>query len=229
MRIPGCAIVGTFAELVQRSFAAGINALCWPRTLEGDFQEVARALAPDDGIVTIDVETLHALPLTAAGRVAADAIAGDLQTLSELGREPVLNCIARYERDERGLPIQTDVLSFHADRAPVECDTWLCTYWGKSSEGIPNEDARRLIDDPAIYAALRRRYASLDDEEFRDVVREESFDLHYRIVDDAGPYSFGVGHLWRIAVEWPGSPVRPCLHRAPATDPGDEPRLLLIC
>lgn len=157
MKTPGCAVVGTFAELAQHSFAAGINALCWPRTLDGDFQEVARALAPADGIVTIEVETLHSLSLSlsAAGRVAADAIVDDLRTLSELGREPVLNCIARYERDERGLPIQTDVLSFHADRAPIECDTWLCTYWGKSSEGIANEDARRLIDDAAIYSALR--------------------------------------------------------------------------
>lgn len=73
------------------------------------------------------------------------------------------------------------------------------------------------------------RYASLDDDDFHALVREESFDLHYGIVEGARPYAFGVGHLWRIAVEWPASPVLPCLHRAPTTDPGDEPRLLLIC
>lgn len=227
--IPGCAVVGSFAELAQHSFVGGVNALCWSRILDGDFREVAHALAPSDGMVTVDVDALHALSLSAAGRVAATAIVDDLHALSRLGRDPVLNCIARYERDERGLPIQTDVLSFHADRAPVECDTWLCTYWGKSSEGLATHDARRLIDDAAICSALRRHYASLDDDEFHALVREESFDLHYRAADGARPYSFGVGHLWRIAVEWPASPVPPCVHRAPATSPGDEPRLLLIC
>lgn len=223
------AIVDSFAELVRRPLAGGVNALCWPRALAGDFQEIARVLAPDDGIVTVDVETLESLSPSAAGRLAATAIIDDLRTLSELGREPVLNCIARYDRDERGLPIQTDVLSFHADRAPVECDTWLCTYWGKSSEGLDNHDARRLIDDAAIYSALRRHYPGLDDDEFHALVRDESFDLHYGVAAGARPYTFGVGHLWRIAVEWPGSPALPCLHRAPATLPGDEPRLLLIC
>ena len=35
-------------------------------------------------------------------------------------------------------------------------------------------------------------------------------------------------HLWRIAVDYPGSPVPPCVHRAPETRPGRPPRLLLI-
>ncbi|CAN5894089.1 DUF1826 domain-containing protein [soil metagenome] len=221
--------MSTFAELASRPFADGINALCWPRTLEGDFQELARVLAPNDGVVAVDADTLHALPLSSAGRLAAAAILDDLHRLDELGRDPVLNCIARYERDERGLPIATDVHSFHADRAPVECDTWLCTYGGKSSEGLDNNDARRLLDDPAIHAALRLHYAGHDDERFRELVRDESFDLHYGIVAGAQPFTFGVGHLWRIAVDWPGSAVPPCLHRAPPTTRDDEPRLLLIC
>ena len=60
-------------------------------------------------------------------------------------------------------------------------------------------------------------------------MREGSFDLHYAPVDGAQPYAFGVGALWRVAVQWPGCPVPPCVHRAPRTGPGDEPRLLLIC
>lgn len=212
------AIVASFDELVRHPFAGGINALCWPRTLDGDFGEIARLLAPSDGLVAVDAEMLDALPLSPAGRLAAGAILRDMQALDELGRDPVLNCITRYERDERGLPISTDVLSFHADRAPVEYDTWLCTYWGKSSEGIDNDDARRLIDDPVIRAAVDQHG-----------VHDEAFDLHYGAVDGARPFAFGVGHLWRIAVAWPGSAVPPCLHRAPDTQPGDEPRLLLIC
>jgi hypothetical protein len=223
------ALVGSFAELARHPFDDGINALCWSRALDGDFGEIARMLAPLDGLVAIDAEMLGALPLSPAGRVAAAAILDDMRVLHELGRDPVLNCITRYERDERGLPIATDVHSFHADRAPVECDTWLCTYWGKSSEGVDNADAWRLIDDPAIRAALLLRHGGDDDERFQQLVRDESFDLHYGVAEGARPFAFGVGHLWRIAVAWPGCAVPPCLHRAPETQPGDEPRLLLIC
>jgi hypothetical protein len=156
-------------------------------------------------------------------------MAEDMRFLEELGRDPVLNCITSYPRDERGLAITTDVMSLHADRAPIEADTWLCTYWGKSSEGVDNDQARRLIDSPAVRSALLREYGGADDEGFRDFIRDGSFDLHYDVLDGAQAFSFGIGHLWRIAVDWPESPVPPCLHRAPESVPGDEPRLLLIC
>jgi hypothetical protein len=68
-----------------------------------------------------------------------------------------------------------------------------------------------------------------EDDEFREALREHCFDLHYAPLRHARPYSFGVGNLWRIAVEWPGSSVPPCIHRAPDTLPGEPPRLLLIC
>jgi hypothetical protein len=67
-----------------------------------------------------------------------------------------------------------------------------------------------------------------DDAEFREALREHCFDLHYLPMPKAQPYSFGVGNLWRIAVDWPGSLVPPCIHRAPETLPGEPPRLLLI-
>ena len=59
-------------------------------------------------------------------------------------------------------------------------------------------------------------------------LNENFFDLHYAPLPQARPFSFGLGHLWRIATEHPGSPVPPCIHRAPATLPGQPPRLLLI-
>lgn len=223
------AIVHSFADLVGRPFGGGVNALCWPRTLEGDFAEVARLLAPPEGLVVVRASTLRALSLSVAGRAAADAMMEDLRRLDELGYDPVLNCITSYPRDERGLPMTTDVMSFHADRSPIEVDTWLCTYHGKSSEGLDNGDARRLIDSPEIRAALLKEYASEDDDGFAEFIREGSFDLHFGAGDNAQPFSFGVGNLWRIAVEWPGCPVPPCIHRAPQTVAGDEPRLLLIC
>lgn len=222
-------VVPGFDDLVRRRLADGVNAVCWRRDLEGDFGEVARLLAPPEGFVAVDAGQLRSLALSPAGRAAADAMLMDLQKLEELGCDPVLNCITSYRRDERGLPIATDVMSFHADRAPIEVDTWLCTYWGKSSEGLDNAGARRLIDEPQIRGALWKEYGGDDDDGFAEFLREGSFDLHYGVVDGAQPFSFGVGNLWRIAVAWPGSPVPPCVHRAPLPAPGDEPRLLLIC
>jgi hypothetical protein len=223
------AFVESFADLVGRPFSGGVNALCWRRALEGDFAEVARLLAPAEGVVVVGAGTLRALSLSAAGRIAADAMLEDLRRLDALGYDPVLNCITSYPRDERGLGMTTDVMSFHADRSPVEVDTWLCTYQGKSSEGLDNGDARRLIDSPGVRAGLLAEYGGEDDDSFAEFLREGSFDLHYGVADHAQPFSFGVGNLWRIAVAWPGCPVPPCIHRAPETVAGDEPRLLLIC
>jgi hypothetical protein len=222
------AVVDDFADLVRRPLADGVVAVCWSRTLAGDFDEVARLLAPEDGMIVVDEDMLRALPTSAAGRVAADAMIEDVRRLDALGLDPVLNCITSYRSDARGLPIAVDVMSFHADRAPIEVDTWLCTYAGRSSEGLDHDDARRRIDEPATRAALLRAYGGADDDGFAAFVREGSFDLHYAAVDGARPFSFGVGNLWKVAVEWPGCPVPPCLHRAPRTGPGDAPRLLLI-
>ncbi len=223
------AVVDSFDELLARPFADGVNALCWPRALEGDFDEVARCFAPDDGVVVVDVDMLRAADLSAAGRVAADVMVDDLVRLQSLGREPILNCIAAYARDERGHAIAADVLSFHVDRAPVEVDTWLCTYAGAPGEGLDNDDAVARINDPAVRAALVRDFGGVDDSAFDDVIFNESFDLHYAAVAAAVPFSFGVFALWKIAVAWPGALVPPCIHRAPQQDPGDAPRLLLIC
>src|SRR5690348_4751758 len=106
------AVVETFDELVRRPLTDGINALCWPRALAGDFRAVARLLAPPEGVVEIDVDALDELPLSPAGRTAANAMQDDVRRLEALGLEPVLNCIASYLRDDRGLPIAIDVMSF---------------------------------------------------------------------------------------------------------------------
>ncbi len=169
------------------------------------------------------------LPVSAPGRAAIAVLLEDLRKLRELEREPVLNCIHRYPRDEGADPVRTDVFSFHADSAPVEADTWLCTYHGPASEGLPNEEALRRVEIPEIREKLMQFLgAEEDDAEFREALREHCYDLHYAPVPQARPYSFGVGNLWRIAVDWPGSKVPPCIHRAPETLRGQPPRLLLI-
>ena len=219
--------VGSFAELAATPFADGINALCWPRSLPGDFGEIVARLGAGDGIVPLDETRLTALALGPAGRVARDILIADLRLLRERGLAPELNCIHGYPRDDETTAVPTDVYSFHADSAPIEAATWLCTYHGPASEGLPNEEAQRRVDVPATRAALLREYGGADDDGFGEFLHEHYYDLHYAPLPRARPFPFGPGHLWRIAVDWPGSPVPPCLHRAPATLPGEK-RLLLI-
>ena len=220
--------VGSFHELVTTRFGGGINALCWERTLAGDYAEIVTLLGGEDGITSLDEARLRALPVTTLGRAAVGLLCDDLQLLRDHGLAPVLDCIHGYPRDEHPGPVPTDVYSFHSDSAPIEADTYLCTYHGPSSEGLRNEDAERRVDLPATRAELLRLFGGADDADFQGYLKENCYDLHYAAKPPARPFSFGVGNLWRIAVEYPGSPVPPCIHRAPALEPGQPPRLLLI-
>lgn len=220
--------VRSFEELATTPFAAGVNAMVWERMLPGDFAEVIAKLGAGEGIVTLEEETLRALDLSPAGRVAVAVMLADLKALRDRELAPVLNCIHGYPRDEAPGPVPTHVMSFHADSAPVEADTWLCTYHGACSEGLRNEDAQRRVEIPATRGELLKIYGGADDAGFREFLNEHCYDLHYAAKPGAVPFSFGVGNLWRITTDWPGSPVPPCVHRAPDTAPGDPPRLLLI-
>ncbi len=225
---PRIKLVRSFHELVTTPFADGVNALCWSRSLVGDFGEVVAHLGVGEGIITLDEARLQSLPVSAAGRVAIALLLEDARLLREHDRDPVLNCIHGYPRDEDAGLVRTDVFSFHADSAPVEADTWLCTYHGPSSEGLRNDEARRRVDIPETRAELLGLFGGEDDDDFLEYLNEHCYDLHYASLPEARPFSFGLGNLWRIAVDWPGSPVPPCLHRAPETLPDQPPRLLLI-
>ena len=220
--------VHSFAELITTRFQDGVNALCWVRTLPGGFGEIVELLGAGEGIVTLEEARLRALPVSPAGRVAVDFLLEDQRLLRAHELDPVLNCIHGYPRDEEPGPVPTDVFSFHADSAPVETDTWLCTYHGPASEGLRNGEALRRVDLPEIRAELLKGYGGEDDGEFREYLNENCYDLHYASLPQAQPFPFGLGNLWRIAVDYPGSPVPPCIHRAPETLPGEPPRLLLI-
>jgi hypothetical protein len=220
-------VVPSFTELVTTHLVDGVNALCWPRSLPGDFGEVVALLGTAEGIVPLDPSRLTALPLSDAGRVAREVMLADLQLLRAHGLAPELNCIHNYPRDEDNAAVPTHVFSFHADSAPVEADTYLCTYHGSDSEGLRNDEALRRIDDPATRGNLLQLFGGEDDEAFREFLRDHCYDLHYTPVPGARPFSFGVGNLWRIALDYPGCRVPPCIHRAPETLPG-QPRLLLI-
>jgi hypothetical protein len=179
-------------------------------------------------IVPLDATRLSALPLSPAGRTAADLMLADAARLRSLGLAPELNLLTAYPPDDAPGPVPLDVYSWHVDSATIETDTWLCTYFGAPSEALRNEDAVRCIDLPVTRAALLAEFGGRDDADFRAYLHEQCYDLHYDTLPSAQPLSFGVGALWRIAVKYPGSPVPPCIHRAPANLPGDPPRLLLI-
>lgn len=218
----------SFEALVDTPFTGNINALCWRRDLDGDFAEVTAALAVNRGITPLPAETLRQLSLSAEGRRAVACMIDDFNRLAALGLQPSLDCVNGYPHPPAPWPLRTDVCSFHADSATVETDTYLCTYHGASSWGLPNDEAVRRIDHPDSRAALLQAYGGADDAAFHQWLEENFHSLHYDPKPGAQPYSFGRSHLWRIATLWPDCPVPPCIHRAPDPVP-DEKRLLLIC
>lgn len=227
--LPCIRYVGSFEELVSEKFSGKVNALCWPRKLEGNFAEIVEKLAVGRGITTIDEETLHSLVLSSAGEAARKILLEDQVMLEARGLQPVLDCINGYtNHDDHDGPMSTHVQSFHVDSATDEADTYLCNYFGSASEALPNEFVVPRAEIPGIRAELLALYGGADDEGFREFLNENFYDLHYAPLPGAEPWSFGIGNIWRIACDYPGSPVPPCVHRAPETIPGQPPRLLLI-
>jgi hypothetical protein len=220
--------VGSFEELVSTRFEGGINALCWERTLRGDFGEVVRKLTEGEGITRIEDEQLLEMALSPAGREAVESLLADQRLLRAFDLEPELDCVWGDLRPAPSAPVATDVYSFHVDSATVEADTYLCTYHGLSSEGLRNDEAVRRVDIPQTRAELLALFGGGDGPEFREYLNDHCFDLHYAPLPNARPFVFGLGNLWRIAVDYPECSVPPCIHRAPETLPGDTPRLLLI-
>ena len=225
---PRIQVVGSFDELVMTPMRDGINAICWERTLPGDFGEIVEKLGAGKGITSIDEARLRELDLSDAGQVAREVLLQDQELLRHRELQPSLDCVNGYENEIEAELLRTDVQSWHVDSATVAAATYLCTYFGPASEGVCNEEVRRRVDVPEFRAELLKLYGGEDDAGFCDYLNENFLDLHYVPLPDARPFSFGRGHLWRIAIAYPDSPVPPCIHRAPATLPGNPPRLLLI-
>lgn len=223
----GVRLVASFEELVTTRFSDGVNALCWPRTLVGDFADVVNHLVVGQGITHLEAETLRSLPLSPAGEAAVETMLADHRLLSEHGLLPTLDCIHGYVQAEETGPVRTDVCSWHADCATCEADTYLCTYFGASSEGLSPHEVMRRVDVPETRAQLLRVYGGADDEDFAEWLNDHYYDLHYAPLPGAQPFAFGVGNLWRVATLHEGCPVPPCVHRAPDPVPGQK-RLLLI-
>ncbi|SDG15027.1 DUF1826 domain-containing protein [Chitinophaga filiformis] len=219
--------VTNFQDLVATPFNGQINAICWTRKLTGDFGEIVEKVVPSGNITTIEQEELRALQLSEQGQLAREILLNDWQLLEAHGASPILNVIKYYDRDDTYPFFPTDVYSFHVDRSPIPTDTFLCTYYGASSEILPNSQGEKKVLIPEIRDELKKLYHGAD-EGFESFLSEHFFDLHYQAKPGAHPISLGLGHLWRLAVDHPDSQVPPCIHRAPKEKPGQN-RLLLIC
>jgi len=212
---PQIGVVTTFSELIHRHFEGQMNALCWQRSLQGDFKEIVEKLELIENITEISIDDLKELKLSAQGHLAREIILNDMQQLTAFGASPSLNLLKCYERDDKFDFISTDVYSFHVDRSPIATDI------------VPNDQVTQKILIPEIREQLKALYDG-PDSEFDDFLKEYFFDLHYQLKDNAVPVNLGNGHLWRLAVDHPTQPVLPCVHRAPVENAG-EYRLMLIC
>ncbi|RFS26733.1 hypothetical protein DVR12_02805 [Chitinophaga silvatica] len=219
--------VSNFQDLVSTPFNGEINAICWNRNLTGDFSEIVEKVKLSGNITIIEQEELLELQLSEQGQLAREILLNDLKELTAHGALPTLNVINYYERDDSYPFFPTDVYSFHVDRSPIPTNTFLCTYYGESSEILPNSQVRQKVLIPEIRAELRKLYDG-PEEGFESFLSENFFDLHYQAKPNSHPISLGIGNLWRLAVDHPESKVPPCIHRAPKEKPGQS-RLLLIC
>lgn len=229
MQIPRESIkqVASFEELTTTDFAYSMNAICWKRSLEGDFSEIVNKLSNIHNTILIDEEQLRQLLLSPKGQLARKTLLEDFQQLKAIGASPELNILKHYERDEDFVVFPTDVYSFHVDRSTISAATYLCTYFGDASEIVSNTDAIQKILLPEIRSELLSIYNG-PLEEFDTFLIENFYDLHYQANQNAKIIQLGIGNLWKLAVDHPKMKVEPCIHRAPE-EKSRQKRLLLIC
>jgi hypothetical protein len=219
--------VSSFEALVSTPFLGEMNAICWNRTLEGDFAEIVDKFEITENLEEIELDELRDLKLSTQGNLAREILFKDYELLKDYGASPSLNIIEFYERDDSFPFFPTDVYSYHVDRSPIPTATFLCTYFGAASELISNTEAEKKVLVPEIRAELRKLFHGKE-EDFDAFLTENFFDLHYQANPTAIPINLGIGNLWRLAVDHPESDYLPCVHRAPKEKIGEK-RLLLIC
>jgi len=103
----------------------------------------------------------------------------------------------------------------------------ILSYYGDSSEILPNSQAIKKVLVPEIRTELKKLYAGTDND-FESFLSENFFDLHHIPKANVRPISLGLGNLWRLEIDHPESTVLPCIYRAPREKSG-QTRLLMIC
>ncbi|AKP50933.1 hypothetical protein CA2015_1495 [Cyclobacterium amurskyense] len=219
--------VTNFQDFLSTPFHGNSNAICWTRKLMGGFSEIVNQVSLNENMAELHLDELLELQLTGQGQLAREILLDDLKVLKAHGASPTLNVIQSYERDDSYPFFPTDVYSFHVDRAPIPVDTFLCTYYGETSEILPNSQAEQKVLVPEIREELKKLHDGAAGY-FESFLSEQFFDLHYLAKANAQPISLGLGHLCRLATDHPNSKVPPCIHRAPQEKNGQK-RLLLIC
>ena len=96
---PCTKIVNTLDELINTPFDKSTNALCWKRTLSGNFYEIPIQFGGYNEIFSLEEGDLYSLDLSKDGQAARDLLVQDLGLLRKLGLEPSLDCIPFYPRD----------------------------------------------------------------------------------------------------------------------------------
>jgi hypothetical protein len=152
-----------FQELIATPFNGEVNAICWKRGLTGDFSEIVQKITLSGNITEVEPDVLCNLVLSEQGQLARNILLNDLELLKAHGASPVLNVISHYDKDDTFPFFPADVYSFHVDRSPVPTDTFLCTYYGASSEILPNEQGIQKVLIPEIRNELRKLYDGADE------------------------------------------------------------------
>ena len=110
----------------------------------------------------------------------------------------------------------------------MSTSTILCTYFGASSDLIPNEEVTQKIKIPANCAELLKVYDGEEGQGFEDFLTEYFFDLHYQPIPNAQTRSLSIGHIWKLAINHPESTVLPRIHRAPIENKGENVYYLFV-
>jgi hypothetical protein len=84
--------VSSFEELVNTSFIGKVNAICWKRQLDGDFEEIVSQIELEENMVELNEKALLKLNLSAKGLLAREVILNDLQLLKAHGALTLFKC-----------------------------------------------------------------------------------------------------------------------------------------
>ena len=73
--------VSNFQDLVSTPFHGAMNAICWSRTLTGNFAEIVDKVTLNEHIAVLDEEQLRAFVLSEQGQLAREILLQDFEAV----------------------------------------------------------------------------------------------------------------------------------------------------